>query len=206
MDLITFDDDTLLEDVIDEEMYEEIVTIMEAQGMPEEMVNSLEPWYITSGLQEEEEGNATFDAGVDWHYLERAVEDGKEIEELEGQIISLLALNEQSLELQLEQLEDVMNPEDVDMPDVDGDDLVEMWLAGEEEPLIEYWEEVTYGEEYDRVYLWDRNERNADIIDEILQEDDGQTYLALIGAFHFFIEPGVQDFLEERGYTVERIN
>ncbi|GAK13532.1 hypothetical protein JCM19039_3386 [Geomicrobium sp. JCM 19039] len=43
MDLITFDDDTLLEDVIDEEMYEEIVTIMEAQGMPEEVVNSLEP-------------------------------------------------------------------------------------------------------------------------------------------------------------------
>ncbi|EZH64607.1 hypothetical protein DH09_18940 [Bacillaceae bacterium JMAK1] len=206
MDLMTFDDDRVLSDVLDGETYEALLDVMASEGMPEDMLEQIEPWYFVMGLEDVEAGEITLDQGVDYHYLERGYEEGKEIRELEGQIISLQAMEEQSYELQVEQLEDVLN-QDHDVEDEIGEvDFFNMYMHGDEEAMFGVWEDGSYGDEYDRTNLFDRNERNANIIDEILQEDDGQTYLALIGTFHYIIEPGVQHFLEEKGYTVERIN
>lgn len=206
MDLITFDDGRVLSDVLDEETYETLLDVMASEGMQEDMIEQIEPWYFVMGLEDVETGEISLDQGVDYHYLERGYEEGKEIRELEGQIISLQAMEGQSYELQVEQLEYLLNQDRHVENELDEVEFFNMYMHGDEEALIGVWEDASYGDEYDRTNLFDRNERNATIIDEILQEDDGQTYLALIGTFHYVIEPGVQHFLEEKGYTVERVN
>ena len=211
MDLITLKDGLTLSELLGEETFEDLVKILEPQGKTGEMINHFKPWRITDLLLNQlapKDSKATFKGGVDYHYLERAAEDGKEIKELEGHIVSLLALDSMSMELQVERLKDTIAAfyqSDTDVPEVTFDDSVDAWLAGDEETFIKNWDMFTYGEEFDDVYLFRRNSDNADIIDSLLQEDTDKTYLALIGAGHFLIEPGIQHYLEEKGYTVERI-
>ncbi|MDQ0174671.1 TraB/GumN family protein [Bacillus chungangensis] len=209
MELFTLEDGLTLSELLGEEIFEDLIKILEPQGLTGEMINHFKPWYITDLLNQQvllsKDSKATLEGGVDYHYLERAAEDGKEIKELEGFIVSLLALDSMSMELQVERLKDTIDQSDMDVPEFPIDDLVDVWLAGDEETFIKYWNMTTYGEEYDDVFLFRRNSDNADIIDSLLQEDTDKTYLALIGAFHFITEPGVQHYLEEKGYTVERI-
>ena len=108
-----------------------------------------------------------------------------------------------SMELQVERLKDTIDQSDMDVPEFTTDDLVDVWLAGDEETFIKYWDMTTYGEEYDDVFLFRRNSDNADIIDSLLQEDTDKTYLALIGAFHFITEPGVQHYLEKKAILLK---
>ncbi|WP_279512775.1 TraB/GumN family protein [Aureibacillus halotolerans] len=50
-----------------------------------------------------------------------------------------------------------------------------------------------------------RNINMANKLDEILQNDSGQTYFVMVGAAHVVVQPSIPSGLEEKGYEVERV-
>ncbi|MBO5105021.1 MAG: TraB/GumN family protein, partial [Ruminococcus sp.] len=58
--------------------------------------------------------------------------------------------------------------------------------------------------DYMDVMLYNRNKGMADKASEFLKE--GKNYLFMVGSAHYAGDRGVDDLLEEMGYTVEKIS
>lgn len=102
------EDGTTLDQLLSEEAYAKLEAIFDENGMAIEEFNGYKPWFVESLLTEiiNEESNQSALYGVDLHFLQRAVEDNKEIIELESIEAQHEMLTGFSLDLQIENLED----------------------------------------------------------------------------------------------------
>ncbi|MFB4212920.1 TraB/GumN family protein [Shouchella sp. JSM 1781072] len=201
-------DDTTLDELISDEAYEQLEAILTDNGVPIELFQGFEPWFVENMLLAFSigESNVEESAGVEEYFLNRAVEDEKEIRELESIEAQFEVLSGFSMETQIQMLEGTL--ETFDEADEELEAMADMWVEGDTEGLESLWDELEESE-VDNEYAYELNEsRNYDMaqtIDEILQEDSGQTYFVIVGSMHLVAEPSIVSILEDEGYTVDFI-
>ncbi|WP_054707911.1 TraB/GumN family protein [Bacillus sp. JCM 19041] len=208
LDMATFDDDTTLDEVLSEEAYEELASILESNGINIQMINTFEPWYVETLLLElaTAESNVDSQQAVDLYFLERAVEDGKEIIDLESAEQQFDMLSNFSLETQVQTLENAVKHFEDSPAELEA--LAQGWLDGDMDAIQEMTtdlEEAGVNEEYWVEMNDNRNIEMANKLDEILQEDSGQTYFVFVGTAHVAIDPSIPTELEEKGYEVTQV-
>ena len=149
--------------------------------------------------------------GVDSVFLSLAQRDGKEIVNVESLDVQTAAMNAPSDELcdfMISQLID--STEDMASYTESFARQYDLWASGEIDSLDEADVENDIPSDleddyadYLEVILYDRNKGMAEKADEFLKE--GKNYFFMVGAAHFAGKKGVDDLLEEMGYTVERV-
>jgi len=141
-------------------------------------------------------------AGVDFHFHDRAVADGKQtasLETVEQQIDSLLAMGKGE--------EDAFVSsalQDMERLPLLIDRMIAAWRGGDEESLVEL--VLTSKDEMPALYRSLYVERNATWlphIEKLLQTPE--TELVLVGVGHLVGEDGVVAALRSRGYKVEKL-
>lgn len=225
-----------LADEISPELYGEIAQLLEEHKVISiEDIEGYRPWYINmvlpmliglenledSGLGEDiDYDNMTveekeelenlpyqYTPGIDKYFLEKAVQNGVDIVELEGasyQIDMLSGMSkgtqEQLLKTTVSQL--VEGVED----QVTLDTMIDFWRAGD----YDSFEDIIVGsmesmpDEYNQALWHIRNDEMASKIEEYFAESD-ETYFVVVGAGHLVGETSIIKELESRGYETEAI-
>ncbi|AIC92762.1 TraB/GumN family protein [Shouchella lehensis] len=195
-----------LDELISDEAFEKLEAIFAEYGMPVELVQGFEPWFVENMLLTFSIADSDVDegAGVDDYFLRRAVDDGKEIRELESIESQFNVLSGFSMETQVQLLEHRL--QNMDEAGEELETMADNWVKGDIEGLIETWEDLE-DSNIDDEYAYELNEvRNYDMantISDILQENSGQTYFVIVGSLHLVAEPSIVSILEDEGYTVE---
>ncbi|MBM7837178.1 uncharacterized protein YbaP (TraB family) [Alkalihalobacillus xiaoxiensis] len=204
----TLPDDETIADYISADHYAELEEILSANGIPMEMFESFEPWFLENlllaiGIQSSDLQDTH---GVEEYFLSRAVEDGKEIRELETIEGQFEMMSGFSIDTQVQLLESAIDTFEEAADELDA--MGESWLEGDIEAMEAIWQELL-DSDVDEEYTYELNDaRNLDMsetIDEILQENSGQTYFVFVGSMHLVAEPSIVSILEEKGYTVDFI-
>lgn len=209
MELATYEGNQTLRDNLPDDVFLALEEILQENGVPAEMMEHFRPWFVETLLMQLalEDSAYSPEYGVDVYFLDRALEDGKEVQELESYEDQMRMLAGFSEEIQIEMLESAVAYFD-DMAD-ELDELAGFWLDGDTEALSEVSEaEADTFEGYDE-YMEEMNtNRNIDMADSILkllEEDSGQTYFVIVGAMHMVEEPSIVSLIEEGGFEAEHI-
>ncbi|MDN8592870.1 TraB/GumN family protein [Paenibacillus sp. 11B] len=206
-EMALFEDDTTLDDVLSEVSYAKLSEIFEAHEMTLADYNHFQPWFLGTLLNQisNEESELAPEYGVDLYFLQRALEDNKEIVELETIEMQYEVLAGFNMETQVQMLEGSIADHEETASFLN--QLGYNWVHGNDDAfknqLTEGFEDID--EKYQQAINDTRNFHMANKLDEILQTDDGQTYFVIIGAAHVMIEPSVPGELEKKGYELERI-
>lgn len=174
-------------------------------GMTGAMLEPMRPWLAGLTLSMAPLAKAGYDpqSGVELVLRARALEAGKPIsglETMEEQIQMLAGMSEEG---EMAFLRSVL--EDYEKATVELDRLVAAWAAGDVEALEEIG--VTpMREESEQFYQTLLVKRNANWAGQIdtLMEGEGVIFIA-VGSAHLAGDDSVQALLEQRGYTVERV-
>jgi len=208
-ELALFEDDTTLKEVLSEESYAKLSDIFEANGIDLETYNNFEPWFVESLFTDIIHGESDLapEHGVDLYFLQRAAEDDKEIIGLETVEKQYEVLSGFSMDTQVQNLEDYIKTYEEQVNWLN--ELGYNWVHGNSNPnsLINHLADSleNSNEEYRQEMNDTRNINMANKLDEILQNDSGQTYFGIVGSMHVVIEPSIPRELEEKGYDVERV-
>ncbi|MEJ6951598.1 TraB/GumN family protein [Natronospora cellulosivora (SeqCode)] len=199
-----------LADNIDEDLVSLIEERLQGFGIPEEMIFQFmqsKPWYLNIILADLEISTANFhfDHGVDMYFLLKALEQDKEILELETMESQLLAMVNMSPELQEEalrvELESTVSVEEL------LDDLLTAWLEADTAQMSDLIFEDLYQnpelEEYYTIMFDDRDLLMTDKIEEYI--DEGKDVFVVVGAGHLVNKNGILLLLEERGYSLRQM-
>lgn len=177
----------------------------EAMGMSGAMLEPMRPWLAALTLSVAPLTKAGYDpqSGVELVLRARALEAGKPIDGLETIEEQLQILAGMSEDAQMAFLRSVLS--DYENATVELDRLVEAWAAGDVETLedIGVTQMRAEGEEFYQALLVKRNANWAGQIDTMM-DGEGVIFIA-VGAAHLAGDDSVQALLEQRGYTVERI-
>jgi len=173
-------------------------------GLPVEMLESFEPWFVSLQLAQ----LVALAAGLDPAHGAEALL--AEAARASGKKISAFETAEQQMQFidgtpEAEQIHGLLQVlEDPARAVADTNALLASWAAGDPEATGRLLQEETEGSpETRRALLTDRNRRWADYIAQRLDEP-GSVFIA-VGAGHLAGADSVQDFLRGRGITVERI-
>ncbi|WP_077596795.1 TraB/GumN family protein [Oceanobacillus iheyensis] len=210
-EMAIFDDGKTLDEVLSEDVYNHLSDIFKKNGVELESLNKYEPWYIETLLSGfvQEESDLSAEYGVDLYFLQQAIEDNKEIMELETVESQYDMLTGFSLDTQTDRLETFIETYEVQAEGLNN--LGYHWInSNTEEGKEGVKESLSTGfESSDDEFQQEMNDnRNIDMankIDDLLQSNSGQTYFAIIGTAHTVIEPSVPSILKEKGYDIERI-
>ncbi|MBD1382989.1 TraB/GumN family protein [Bacillus sp. IB182487] len=208
-EMALFDDNTTLDEVLSEESYAKLSDIFEAHGMTVENFKQYQPWFVESLLSEfvAEESDLSSEYGVDLYFLQRSLEDNKEIIDLETIEMQYEVLSGFSMETQVQVLEYYLETYEEQADWLN--QLGYNWVHGNSNresfvnQLSDRFESVN--EEYQQELNDTRNIHMANKLDEILQDESGHTYFAIVGSAHAVIDPSVPSELEEKGYEIERV-
>ncbi len=205
MDYGTYPPGETLRDHISDDLYAQL---KEQLGFYMAVLNFdiYRPWVIVM-LQEQlqlQELGYNPEYGIDLYFINKAVETGKDIIELETadfQIELLSAFPDELMILVLE--ESLENP----LTQEDADSLFEAWEDGDaiEMELLLFealTEEPTLAPYYDKM-VDERNINMAQIIEGFLADDE--SYFIVVGAGHLVGENGLINILDKRGYVTEQL-
>ena len=210
---LVYTDGTTVKDHLSEETYEKAKKFM-TENM---FYNQMMDFYCVGFWEVEIETAAMMkmknlnEQGIDSMFLSLAQRDGKEIVNVESLDIQAAAMTSSSDELVDYMINELIDGcENVSEYTQGFAQQYDMWASGtidaldESDVQNEIPEELEddYAEYLD-VILFDRNKGMAEKADEYLKE--GKKYFLMVGAAHFAGEKGVDDILEEKGYTVERV-
>jgi hypothetical protein len=199
-----YNDGTTLKDHISPETYARVNEKLVENGLPEGSLDSYKPWMVESVLMSLQALNFGYtEPGIDQYFTLKALEREMPILELESYEFQFdlfesftPEFQEQSLLLSLEQYGDRKYI----------DALSEVWKSGSEEGILEIINEMkTYDEAYYNALLLDRNIGMADKVESYLNDPDGEVFFIIAGSAHMPGEDGVVQLLQDRGYTVEKV-
>lgn len=213
---LMYTDGTTIKDHISKELYEESVAKLTEYGYYTAMLDYYLPIIWSSFLDSclVEEMGLDSELGIDYHLLDRAYTDRKEILEVESAAFQYgmmadfsPALQEILLESSLASLEELtLAKEDMAL-------LVNTWAAGDEAAFAAYLaeegefeseEERKLYEEYNKAMIVDRNLSMTDYAEAALKS--GKEIFICVGAAHIVGEGAMAQLLAQRGYTVTLIN
>ncbi len=209
-----YTDGTKISDHISEEAYETGKSCLTDLGMYAGVLDYYMPGLWLNQIEQSaimSIKNLSSD-GVDSKFIDMAEKDGKEIisiETLEIQADALVGYSDEYADYCLRKL-----PEDLqDLESVAESlgELYDLWASGkidemedaddDDEDLPE--DLLDDYEEYNEKIIYSRNKGMADKAAEFLE--NGDNYFFMVGAMHFAGSRGVDDLLEAKGYTVERL-
>jgi uncharacterized protein YbaP (TraB family) len=195
-----------LQDNLPEDLYARLRVQFKELGVSLDILDNYRPWAIVTTMEELaiQEAGYTEEYGIDLYFLNRAIDSGVEVVELETaeyQIELLSSISDETMvRLLVLGLEDPLEIEDLEFmfqawEDGDAARMEELMFGGlAEEPAV-----ATY---YD-VLLTQRNYNMLEKIEEFLADDD--VYFIVVGAGHLVGEEGLLNLLEEKGYTLEQL-
>jgi uncharacterized protein YbaP (TraB family) len=179
---------------------------LDLSGLLLQTMNSFEPWVIAITISELDYMKLGYDAeyGLDLYFLNKAINDGKEILELETVEFQLDLFDSISSELQIMMLEDAIeNP----ITKNEVEEMFNAWNTGnttEMEKIV--FEGIEEYPEYQGLYqkfMDDRNFLMVDKIEDFLQ--DNSIHFIIVGAGHLVGENGIINLLTENGYAITQL-
>jgi uncharacterized protein len=195
---------TSLRDLLSEDEYTKIRQLTEELGYRLSQLEILKPWLIgvTLTVAEMEKRGFRGDAGMEYHFLQRAGEREMPIRQLETLQFQLSLFDDLPKETQVNFL--IQSLEELRDLDDELDQLIDAWRDGDlgtlESVLLEGFEE--YPELYERLVV----DRNRDWLPTILEYAQGDSdYFVLVGALHLVGEDGLVRLLEAEGKEVVRV-
>lgn len=211
---MAYADGSTIKDHLSEETYEKAKGYFQEIGQYNELLDIYTSGFWISQIQSMallsiENMNSS---GVDATFLSYAAEDKKEIVNIETLEIQAAAITAYSDELADYLLEDLIdNIDDVESLAETFGEMYNAWADGDIDLLADI-DSDTEGipeelvddyMEYQNFVVNERNEGMAEKAAEFIE--NGDNYFFMVGALHFAGENGVDDMLEDMGYTVERI-
>jgi hypothetical protein len=195
---------TVLEDVVDEEVYRLVEQHLRELGVDVAQLERFEPWFLAITVLELGMRKIGFQAerGVERYVLDRAQAAGTEIvglETLEFQIGLFDALPPEQQQALLEQ-----TLGEIDEGAAALGEMVTAWRDGELESLsAELLEEFDQFPGLYETIVTKRNRAWVPALERMLA--DGRRRLVVVGALHLVGPDNVIDQLRERGHDVERL-
>jgi len=194
-----------LQDHIPDDLYAQLVEQFDF-GFGTLNFDIYRPWVVATmqeQLQLQELGyNAEY--GIDLYFINKAVETGKDIIELETADFQIELMSTLPDELMILVLEaNLENP----MTQEDGELLFEAWEDGDAAAMellfFEALDEEPALAPYYSTLVYARNVTMAETIEGFLADDE--SYFVVVGAGHLVGENGLIDILAERGYVTEQL-
>ncbi len=191
--------DTLLKNMVSQELYDRITTLMKKHKVPEMAYSSMKPYSAISTIFLLEMMSYGFSktAGIDLYFLEKARNAAKVVKELESFEIQMGFMDklndypEEFLDFTLGELEE--SKQQVK-------DLLTAWKAGDTDKI---WEITHLGqdtegfEQFMEEINYSRNVKMTETIVDYLES--GEVHFVVVGALHLLGERGIINFLENRG-------
>lgn len=214
-----YDDDSLVKDHLDEEVYETAVKMMKCLGQYNANMDYMKPFVWESSITGAMKagGRRLFShKGVDQRFLDLAEESEKEILDVESaeEQVEMMSTFSDGLQerLLMEALTYSRSEYNRELME-----LFEMWCAGDEEALRSYLndeeeeeeeeseemdeEEKALYEEYHNAMSTERDINMIEVAIGYLQS--GKTVFYAVGLAHLLTDDGLVDGLRAAGYTVE---
>lgn len=203
---LALDEENPLPTVLSAKTKEKYDAFCEKKSMTCKMVERFEPWMAAMtieafGIIELGYSEAL---GIDKFFINGA--QNKEVVELESIEGQLNLLDQMPKELQ-----DYMMFGAVIKEPSDFKELVAAWRTGQLEALLEKAEEETLAmgipenvmNEFNDIFLYKRNQVMADGIADLINQ--GKSVFAVVGAAHYAGKNSVNQYLEEKGFKIERM-
>ena len=212
---LVYADGSTIQDHISEKAYENGKKLLEEYDSYSPFLDVYNASYwvnIISSLQITSLDGINTD-GVDSTFMTMAKKDGKDvisIETLETESAIFNAYSDELAEYILETADEEDESEDEIMDDFR--ELYDHWKNGEVDAMIEDGlmenddlpeDLVDDCERYNDIVLFNRNKVMAERAAEFIK--DGKNYLFMVGSAHYAGKEGVDDILEDMGFTVEKI-
>jgi uncharacterized protein YbaP (TraB family) len=203
MEYGTYPPGETLRDDISDDLYAQLV---EQFGDVIGTLDNYRPWVVVTMLEQMQTQELGYNAeyGIDLYFINKAVDSGKDIIELETvdyQIALISALPDELMILVLEA--DLAHP----MTQEDGDSLFQTWEDGDTAAMESlFFSALTWEPELEPYYdvlVYARNVTMAETIEGFLADDE--SYFVVVGAGHLVGEDSLIDILAERGYLTEQL-
>lgn len=213
--LALYQDGTTIKDHVDPEIYEAAVDILAEYGYASSYLDLMKPteWSSLLDMCFMEEMGLDYDLGIDYHLMDRAYADGKQILEVESAEFQYTMMANFSPELQEMLLANsIASFYNMELSKQDMQYMVELWTSGdeeafaaylEEEPIFTSEEERKLYDEYNKALIVDRNLSMTDYAEAALKSD--REIFICVGSAHIVGKGAIVDLLRQRGYTVERV-
>ncbi|GAB2505100.1 TraB/GumN family protein [Arenimonas alkanexedens] len=200
-------DGQTLQSALPAETWAQLVEYAGRRGMALDGFQSLDTWFIGLVIAITEMQAAGLDAslGLDKHFAERAVADGKAVGALETADQQFAMFDSLSPTEQLQSLRDSLD--DIGALEQDINRMHALWRAGDADGLYAMSGgemKRDYPELYERMNVA-RNRAWLPRIRAMLDSETSDDTLVVVGAMHLLGEDGVVSMLRDAGYTVERL-
>lgn len=204
--LAKFDDGRTLRGVISPENAEKLKAFMGGSEAAMASSDAFKPWYIGMNLVVGRMAMFGLDPklGLDQHFMQRAVADGKPSGGLETALEQMTALDGAPLAEQEQMLAEAFAPAAEMRQRIFA--MHDLWRSGDDAGLVALIHR-DMAEKTPQMYLRlnrDRNLRWLPQVETMLQRR--QTVLVIVGAMHLIGEEGLVHLLRERGVRVERVD
>ena len=201
---LTYSDGRTLQSVLNQEAYSALSDYLAGLGLPIQMLQSFKPGLVVSTLEVFEFQKMGFTPqGVDMHFYNRALGDGKptgELEPIQAQIdyIANMGVGNESdfILLSLQDMSEIENQMD---------QLIAAWRNGNNQQLAELFvnDMKEQSLELYNSLLVERNNNWMKVIEAMFSQDG--TEFILVGAAHLVGDDGLLKQLAAKGYTIEQL-
>ncbi len=186
------------------DVYDDLASHLAALGMPIQAMAPMKPWLVGMTLNALSLQQAGFDAelGVDMHFYQRGVTQGKRVVGLETMEDQINVFDGLTPAQQVEFLRGTL--EEMDGAAEQMEEIATVWATGDIERLSEMMNESLRDQpELAEKLLLERNRNWIPQIEELLAGDEPA--IVIVGLGHMMGEGSVTELLSARGYTVERV-
>jgi uncharacterized protein YbaP (TraB family) len=197
-------EDTTLADVLEPELYRNLVERLDGVGLDRSTVDRMAPWMAALTLTSLELQRAGYfgSEGIDAHLAARAAADRKERRALESVEFQISLFTDMKPDEAADFLRYTLTEIETVIPMVD--DIVASWKRGDvgqiEQLLVEGFDQ--HPELYSKI-VTDRNRSWLPQIEELLADDVDA--LVVVGSLHLVGGQGLIALLRGRGYEVEQL-
>ena len=211
-----YQDGTTIKDHLDSKTYEKLVNFLKSKKNYSELYDVYKPFFFESllSLQLAKDAKINTNDGIDEYFLKKATSDKKNILEVESpsfQIDLSISFDDSLYEIMFNETIDDYDKEVQNLKD-----LYSAWSEGNEEKLLKLIddgleekdkyskEEIKMIEDYNKKMLDDRNKGMTEKAIEYFNSKKDVFYM--VGAAHIIGENGIAKSLEQKGYTIKRVN
>ena len=204
MQLAALEGEESLRDLMTEDDRAQYEAAMADLGLPVNAFDQFEPWFASINMMQMAMMKAGYDPNDGVEMVLDTMVEGKDRVAFETVEQQMGFFDSMPLQSQLDFLDQGIE-EWNDMDDVEGvfQQMVDEWVAGDADGLAEIVNEQMEDPLVYDILLTQRNSAWAAWLDDRM--DQPGTVFVAVGAGHLGGENSVQDFLAERGLTVERV-
>ncbi|KFN47596.1 TraB/GumN family protein [Arenimonas metalli] len=189
------------------ETWAQLVEYAGKRGIALQNFQGFDTWFmgLVIGITEMQIAGLDSSLGLDKHFAERAQAAGKEVGALETADQQFAMFDGMSPGEQLQQLQDALG--DVAAMEQEINKMHALWRAGDGEALYALTGaemKAEYPDLYERLNVA-RNRAWLPKVRAMLDQQDSDDTLVVVGAMHLLGEDGLVHLLRDAGYTVERL-